>query len=358
MSRPCYTIAVSGLNNVDSPGPGIPVIRGLREAESFSVRIIGLSYDSFEPGLYMHDLVDHTYQVPFPSSGQDALFNRIRQIHEIEKIDVLIPNFDAELFSFIRLADRLKNELGIQTFLPEEKSFEERHKANLSAWGEKHDIPVPPGKMIHSVYEIPAVASQYGYPLVIKGKYYEAGIAYSYDQAVNWFNKISAKWGLPIIVQQFLTGTEVNVTAIGDGEGNMIGAVPMRKQVITDKGKAWAGVSLEDEKMLDFARHLFKQTRWRGPCELEMIRTKEGELFLIELNPRFPAWVYLAVGAGQNHPEALVKMALGQSVEPFTRYDSGKMFIRYSWDMIVSLQEFEQISVHGELGNTNASLTN
>lgn len=350
MNKRKLNIAVSGLNNVDSPGPGIPVIRALREADSLEVRIIGLSYDAYEPGLYMHELVDHAYQVPFPSSGQEVLFNRIKAIHTIENIDVLIPNFDAELFSYIRLADRLKNELGIHTFLPEEQQFEERHKANLSAWGEKYDIAVPPGKTINSIFDIPAIAGEYGYPLVIKGKYYEAGIAYSYDQAVNWFHKISAKWGLPIIVQKFFQGTEVNVTALGDGKGNMTGAVPMRKQVITDKGKAWAGITLDDSRMLDFARYVFAQTKWRGPCELEMIRTQDGKLYLIELNPRFPAWVYLAVGAGQNHPEAMVKMALGEDVKPFTRHDSGKMFIRYSWDMIVDLKEFEQISVHGELG--------
>lgn len=350
MSKPHYTIAVSGLNNIDSPGPGMPVIRALKEAESFTTRIIGLSYDSFEPGLYMNEWVDYTYQLPFPSAGQEILMNRLRQIQNIEKIDVLIPNFDAELFSFIRLSNRLDKELGIKTILPEEQAFEERHKANLSAWGQKHNIQVPPGTMIHSIYEIPAAAAQYGYPLVIKGKYYEAGIAYSYDQAVNWFHKISAKWGLPIILQKFVTGTEVNITALGDGNGQMIGAVPMRKQVITDKGKAWAGVTLEDEKMMDFARHLFKETRWKGPCELEMIRTKEGALYLIELNPRFPAWVYLAVGSGQNHPEALVNMAMGNTVKPMDTYDIGKMFIRYSWDMIVNMKDFEQISVHGEAG--------
>ncbi len=36
-----------------------------------------------------------------------------------------------------------------------------------------------------------------------------------------------------------------------------------------------------------------------------------------EINPRIPAWVYLAVGAGQNIPEALVNLALGKKVEPY-----------------------------------------
>jgi carbamoyl-phosphate synthase large subunit len=81
-----------------------------------------------------------------------------------------------------------------------------------------------------------------------------------------------------------------------------------------------------------------------------MIKTLEGEYYLLEINPRFPAWVYLAVGCGQNHPEALVKLALnGKTVKPFNKYDVGKMFIRYSYDLIVGLDEFEKISTLGEL---------
>ena len=183
----------------------------------------------------------------------------------------------------------------------------------------------------------------------MKGKFYDAGVAYNQEQAISYFNKISSKWGLPIIIQQFTYGTEVNVTAIGDGKGNLIGAVPMRKQFITDKGKAWAGITLEDEKLLEIASTMMKNSKWRGPCELEMIKTNAGEYYLIEINPRFPAWVYLAVGAGQNHPEALLKMALGEDVKPMTDYTTGKMFIRYSWDMICDLKEFETISTLGEL---------
>ena len=37
------TVAVTGLNNIDSPGPGIPVIRALKESERYNVRILGLS---------------------------------------------------------------------------------------------------------------------------------------------------------------------------------------------------------------------------------------------------------------------------------------------------------------------------
>ena len=83
--------------------------------------------------------------------------------------------------------------------------------------------------------------------------------------------------------------------------------------------------------------------------EIEAIRTDDDDYYLIEINPRFPAWVYLAVGAGQNHPEALLKLALGETVEPFGEYEVGKLFIRYSYDMICDLADFQKISIVGEL---------
>jgi carbamoyl-phosphate synthase large subunit len=48
-------------------------------------------------------------------------------------------------------------------------------------------------------------------------------------------------------------------------------------------------------------------------------------------------------------PEALVKMAMGEKVEPFPKYEVGKMFIRYSYDMIGNISQFEQLSITGEM---------
>ena len=342
------TIAVSGLNAVDSPGPGVAVIRALREAESFDVRIIGISYESLEPGIFMHNLVDKTYQFPYPSAGVEAVLERIEYIHSIEKLDVFIPNFDSELYTFIRLEDTLK-EMGIHMFLPTMEQFEERHKVNLNEFGEKYGINVPKSKAIHDLGAIYSISSEFTYPVLVKGKYYDAAVAYNMEQVKTHFNKISAKWGYPIIIQEFVHGTEFNITGLGDGLGNTIAAVPMRKQYITDKGKAWGGISISDKRMLELTDKFLSQTKWRGGFELELMKNKENEFYLLEINPRMPAWIYLAVGVGQNIPEALVKLALGEKVEPFTSYKVGKMFVRYAWDMIVDMEEFQTISTRGEL---------
>lgn len=348
MDKQKITIAVSGLNNIDSPGPGIPVIRGLRESKTLDPRIVGLAYENLEPGAYMHDHVDKTYKVPYPSDGTESLLERIRYIQSIEHINVLIPNFDSELFTFMK-SEKVLQDMGIRTFLPTLKQFEERHKSNLPEYGKKYGVAVPYSEAITSVEDLRRIKEKIDFPFVVKGKFYDAYIAYDLEQARIYFHRISAKWGLPIVIQEFVKGTEVNVVALGDGKGNTIGAVPMRKQYITDKGKAWGGITLQDDSMMELTHKIIASTKWRGGMELELIRNDKHELYLIEINPRLPAWVYLAVAAGQNLPEAMVKLALGLPVEPYKQYDVGKMFIRYSYDMICALPEFEQLSTHGEL---------
>lgn len=341
-------VAVTGLNAVDSPGPGVPVIRAIRECNDFNVRIIGLAYEALEPGIYMTDIVDKTYQIPYPSAGTDTLMSRIVHINKKEHIDVLIPNFDAELYNFIKIdAELLK--IGIHTFLPAQNEFEARDKINLSSFGMKHDFLIPESRSVHNKSEIHKASEKLGFPLVVKGKFYDAIICNTGEQAEKAFYKLQAKWGIPVIVQEYIDGTEVNIAALGDGKGNAISIVPMRKLYITDKGKAWAGVTIDDKVLIDQAVKFVRVTKWRGGCELEIMLTTDGKPYIMEVNPRFPAWIYLAAAAGQNQPAALVKLALGQKVQPFKNYEVGKVFIRYSWDKIIDISEFHKLSGTGEL---------
>lgn len=341
-------IALSGLNATDNPGPGIPVARSIRADKEIQARIIGLSYDNMEPGIYLKDIINKTYSVPLPSSGIASLLERIKYIHSIEKIDVLIPNFDSELMSFIKMEKDLKK-LGIKTFLPTMTQLEERHKRNLSEYGQKYKVKVPKSKAIFNVDEITSLKNEFEFPMVVKGKFYEAYTAYTFEQVHTYFHKLNAKWGAPIIIQQFVNGTEFDIAALGDGKGNMIGAVAMKKLVLTDKGKAWAGVTIEDKSMIDTARKIMKATKWKGGMELEVMRdNKKNENYIIEINPRFPAWIYLTAGSGQNLPAALVKMAKGKKVKPFKKYIIGKMFIRYSMDNICNIKDFEKIATSAE----------
>lgn len=341
------TIAVSGLNNHDNPGPGIPVVRALRESTQFDVRIIGLIYEHLEPGVYLPGMADRSYQIPYPAAGRDQLLDRLAFIHQREQIDIIIPNFDAELYSYIMMEPALAA-MGVKMLLPTHEQFEARQKYHLNAYGEQYDIAVPKSITVASVAELYEAGTELGYPLMVKGKFYEAYSAYTPDAAVGHFHNLAAKWGLPVVVQQFVQGEEYNVVALGDGAGGTIGVVPMRKRYITNLGKAWAGITIADDDLVAMARNLIERTNWRGPFELEIMKAADGTLHLMEINPRFPAWVYLAVGAGQNLPEAAVLLALGEQPESYADFAVGKLFVRYSMDHICDISEFQEFAIAGE----------
>ncbi|MFX7878619.1 hypothetical protein ABTK13_20355, partial [Acinetobacter baumannii] len=91
-----------------------------------------------------------TYQITYPAAGTEVLLNRLKYIHEKENIDVLIPNFDAELYNFMKLTPTLKS-LGIATFLPSFEQFEARDKINLYQFGIRYGLTVPADKIIYTV---------------------------------------------------------------------------------------------------------------------------------------------------------------------------------------------------------------
>ena len=349
-----FTVAVTGLNATDNPGPGITVIRALRHDPDFNGRVVGLAYDTLDPGIYARDLVDDVFLIPYPSQGVDALESRLRYINDrVDGVDVLIPTLDAELAAFIELEPVLE-ELGIGTFLPTREQLDTRSKVKLAELGARAGIKVPATRVISSAEDLYSVHEQVPFPLWIKGAFYGATLARTVHEAVAAFHKVVATWGYPVIAQTGVTGDELNVVALGDGDGGLVGAVPMKKTTITDKGKGWAGIAIKDPELIDLTRRFVEATRWRGPCEVEVIKTADGKYHLLEVNPRFPAWTFLSAGAGMNLPVACMRLAAGQPVEPMTEYTAGTMFVRISIDQIASLEDFQAVAQFGELLSTKA----
>lgn len=341
-------VAISGMNATDNPGPGVGVARSLKETSFSNLRIVGLCYGSMEPGAYLDEIVDASYLLPYPSEGVQPFLERLLYIHQQEHVDIIIPNLDAELFTFIKLKDRLEAE-GIRLCLPTMEQFDMRQKSRLPQFGEKAGFNVPTSLICNTVEDLVSQGERITYPVMLKGAFYEAYYAHTPEQAISSFWTLLGKWGAPVILQQYVRGSEFNVIGVGDGKGHLLSCVPMHKQLITDKGKAWAGVTIQDQSLIEQARRFVEATQWMGAFELELLRGEDSLLYLIEINPRIPAWVYLATAAGQNIPEQIVRLALGETLERKDRYDVGKMFVRYSWDMIVDQSKFGVFSVKGEM---------
>jgi len=341
------TIAVTGMNaKPDNPGPGLAVARCLRLAHGDRVRIIGLGYDVLDAGLYLNDICDAAYLLPYPSAGEQQLMERMEYIQQQESIDVLIPCLDAELLSFSRLHHEFEH-LDIRMLIPDVSQLRDRNKDRLGELARNAGIRYPETKNITSAnFFYRCHDDNWTYPMVVKGIFYDATIVHNADEGAEAFRNIAASWGYPVLVQRYVEGHEVNLTAIGDGKGELLGAVMMRKQAVTDKGKAWSCVTIEDQRLESDALKLVQALQWAGPLEVEMLKESDGQYLLIEINPRFPAWIYLAAEAGSNLPAGLVDLIMNKQ-SSFEKPKTGMMMIRYAQETVIDLSTFEAMAMHG-----------
>jgi carbamoyl-phosphate synthase large subunit len=335
-------IAISGLNATDNPAPGIPIAKSLQG----DYEIIGLSYDPNEPGNYL-DLISKTYLMPYPSLGFDEMYARIKQIKEKEDISMIIPCLDAELPLYIKYQDEIE-QLGIKVVLPSEENFELRNKNKLDKLSQELNIIYPKTFEITSIDDLQKITKEISYPIMVKGNYYKAYKAYNLDSAIDYFYKISNEWGFPILIQEVVSGEELNLVGVANGKGDLTGAVTIKKLTTTDIGKIWTGITIEHKPMMQLAQKFVEQTKWKGPFELECI-VDNDDVFLIEINPRFPAWVYFATGVGINLPQQLINIANNQDVKTQLQYEVGKMYVRFTDEVIVDFSEFATLMSKKEL---------
>ncbi len=232
-------------------------------------------------------------------------------------------------------------------FLPTIDQFRLRGKDKLVQLAEEIGLQLPRTKVVLSPAMLHEAIEEIGLPVMVKGCFYKAYRCYTRHEAVAHFNELVADWGYPVIVQEVVAGDELNVIGLGDGEGHSLGMVGIKKIWVTAMGKMWTGVTVKNEPMLAAAERFATASRWRGPFELECIANGD-DVYLIEINPRFPAWVYLATGVGLNLPGRLLRCSMGVAAERSSDYAAGKMFVRYSYDLVTDMASFQNVITRGE----------
>lgn len=339
-------VGVSGINAVDNPGPGVGVARSLKADKELAVKIVGLAYDAMEPGNYLDWLIDKVFIMPYPSIGPEAYFERLNYIKQSFGLDFIIPNLDAELPLYTSNRPELE-EMGIKTFVPSQEQYRLRSKDRLPEVAKRINLAIPQTQVVNSGEALSRAIEEIGLPIMVKGAFYQAYRAYTAREAVDYFQKLVAEWGYPVILQKVVSGEEMNVVGVGDGAGGHIGQVGIKKISVTSLGKIWTGVTVKNEAMLTASENFVHEFRWQGPFELECI--VDGDtVYLIEINPRFPAWSYFATGVGINLPANMVRLAFDLPLTAIHPYEAGELFIRYTYEVITGMTKLQDLITKGE----------
>lgn len=343
-------IAITGINATDNPGPGVGVARCIRETFP-QAKIFGLSYDLNDPGNYMDFLFNETFILPYPSNGFERILSKIKLIKTQYGLDFIIPCLDAELPLFIKHKNALE-ELGIKTLLPSEEQFNLRDKQLLTELSKNIGLFHPQTIVVEDLNQLLTLANEnLKFPMLVKGRYYKAYIVKNVQELLGRAYEISNEWGLPLLLQEMVSGEEFNLIGVGDGKGGHLGIVAIKKISTTHLGKIWMGVTIENEKIIESANKFIKHTKWRGPFEIECIFNNEQN-FLIEINPRFPSWVYFSKSVGINLPVNLINILKNENFRPLSNeYERGKLFVRYSYELVTDVSKMGMLIAGANLKN-------
>lgn len=341
------TVAVTGLHAGENPQPGVGVIRSLRRRFP-ELTIIGLVYDVLESGIYQDDCADLVFAIPYPSAGTDALLGRLDQILTRYPIDVLIPTLDAEIMPMIALQRALAAR-HIATLLPSLPAFNARSKSVLPELAARCGCQTPRLHKATDVNSLLVAEAAFSYPMIIKGPYYEAYKVNAQYELFDHFYALLAKWGGPVLVQEFIDGQEFNIMAVSDSHGEVMGFCPIRKMIRSQQGKGYGGIVIQDEVLNRTGMTLIRALQWRGPLELEFIQDEaSGAFYLLEINPRFPAWVDFPSTFGHNMPALLIDELVFDGMTPLPPCEPGVFYLRATMDITCRVEDMGQLTTFGE----------
>lgn len=162
---------------------------------------------------------------------------------------------------------------------------------------EKLDINRPKGKAIWSVNEGVEEANKLGYPVLVRPSYVLGGqgmeITYDENKLTQYLKDAFMRDSKnPVLIDKYLTGREIEVDAICDGEDILIpGIMEHLERAGVHSGDSitmYPSQNICDEikaKILDYTKKIALELNVLGMVNIQFIEF-HGELYIIEVNPR------------------------------------------------------------------------
>jgi diaminopimelate decarboxylase len=306
------TVVISGCHSGPNPSPGLGIARSLRAAFP-GAHLVARDVSNASSGLHS-DVFDETWVCPASDevsghAATDLLLSRLTN-------GWLVSGLDLEVRSLTRLGHE-------RILVPSSRTLLEVAKPELRA-ARSLPVRVPDWlPLAAGEQEVQSYCRRHDWRVWVKGPVYESRPAASWQELQAEARSLERTWGTDgLFVQASVEGAEMSV-AFAAFRGELLGAVVLEKYQVTEQGKVWAG-SIEPvpAALLAALQRLLKDLEWTGGGELECVREREGELWLFDWNPRFPAWIHGATLAGHNLPGMLLGAATGLPAVPAWRQSS------------------------------------
>ena len=159
------------------------------------------------------------------------------------------------------------------------------------------DVPQPLGKTATNVDEAVANADEIGYPVLVRPSYVLGGrameIVYNQSELENYMtHAVKASPEHPVLIDRYLTGKEIEVDAISDGENVIIpGIMEHIERAGVHSGDSIAvypPITLTDkdiDTLVEYTEKLALGLNTIGLINIQFV-ISEGDVYVLEVNPR------------------------------------------------------------------------
>lgn len=195
-------------------------------------------------------------------------------------------------------------------------------------------IPLPKGSTAKSVEEAALIAAEIGYPVLVRPSYVLGGrameIVYKEEELLHYMkNAVKVNPEYPVLIDRYLTGKEVEVDAISDGENVLIpGIMEHIERAGVHSGDSigvYPPQSLSEEvkqKLVNYTIDLARGLNIVGLLNIQYVIANE-EVYVLEVNPRSSRTVpFLSKITNVPMAKIATKVILGQSL-PEQGYETG-----------------------------------
>ncbi|WP_071459384.1 carbamoyl-phosphate synthase large subunit [Bacillus massilinigeriensis] len=219
----------------------------------------------------------------------------VMNVIDLEKPKGVIVQFGGQ--TAINLANKLQ-ENGVYilgTSLEAMDMAEDRDKFEYCM--KNLEIPQPEGSTAMSVEEAVAIAAKIGYPVLVRPSYVLGGrameIVEKEEELIHYMkNAVKINPEHPVLIDRYLTGNEIEVDAISDGETVLIpGIMEHIERAGVHSGDSIAVYppqNLSEEilkKLVDYTIKLAKGLEIKGLLNIQFV-IANGEVYVLEVNPR------------------------------------------------------------------------
>lgn len=299
-------IFLSGVHGGSNPSPGVGIARSLRIAFPDS-HLTAVDYSPRSTGLLWEDFNNCVIRESWQTVNMDHQLEFVKQT--LDSGALWISGLDLELRW---LSERISHS---NLPIPPLSALNSVSKpAEMVA--SFFDFSVPPYLHLSaSDDELHSFCRTHGWPIWLKGPYYEAAALWSWAQLAVARNYMTSVWHTEsqLFLQAHVHGQEKSI-AFAAHNGRLLGSVGMEKLEKTSEGKTWSGrTSILDPNVHRCLDTLVGELVWSGGGEVECIEDPIGKIWIIECNPRFPAWIHGATLAGTNLPGLLVEAITGNA---------------------------------------------